>query len=182
MRRGQIIGQVFVFIIAAVIFILILTYGYKAFNTLRTRGDEVAFVDFVSKLKNEVKSISLSYGSTKKLELSGLPAKYKTICFVTENDIKENLLGTKASTDPRNLNAKYPMIYSLYEPNGEANVFFMPGSPTPVKVDNIQACDDPNGQACNAQWFCSSLDRGSVTLRLEGLGNGVRVSEWPTTP
>lgn len=175
MRKAQIIGQVFVLIIAAILFILILTYGYTAIRGISQRSAEVAFVDFVTTLKSEVKAISLSYGSVKKLGLSGLPAKYKTICFVTGKD-KGLPAGQPGDLD--GLSKKYPLVYELYEPGGDANVFFIPSAPSPTLLPNIDASDVP-GEVGTVKWFCTSIEGGSVVLRLEGLGNGVRISEWP---
>jgi hypothetical protein len=177
MRKGQIIGQVFVLILAAIVFILILAYGYKAIAGIIQRGDDAAFIDFTTNLKTEVSSIILSYGSVKKLELHGLPGRYKEICFIT-SDAQKAMTGQQ-ETDLDGLALHSSLIYELYEPNGAANVFFIPSAPTNIKLEHIQAADD---QAPTHKWFCEKVDQGSVTLRLEGLGNSVRISEWPELP
>ncbi|MEK6823224.1 MAG: hypothetical protein AABY13_05320, partial [Nanoarchaeota archaeon] len=82
-RNAQIIGQVFVLILAAIIFILILTFGYRAIRNILADKEKVELVDVTQKLRSAVDEIRLSYGSIKKLSLSGLPGKYKEICFVT---------------------------------------------------------------------------------------------------
>jgi hypothetical protein len=179
MRKAQIIGQVFVLILAGIIFVLILAYGYNAIQGIRQRGDEVAFIDFTTTLKSEVKSISLSYGSVKKVDLSGLPTKYKKICVVTgEKNPQTDPVGPQHSQTSQldGLPEESPLIYSVYETGGD-NVFFEPSAPNNIMLPDIQASNDSESQS-SQRWFCVPVDQGTVTLRLEGLGNSVRVSPW----
>jgi hypothetical protein len=180
MRKAQIIGQVFVLILAGIIFVLILGYGYKAIQGISQRGNEVAFIDFTSTLKSEVKSISLSYGSVKKVELAGLPMRYKKICIVTGNkDPQVDVKGKPQFNEMSEL-AGLPenasLIYEVYETGGD-NVFFEPSAPKNILLPDIQASSDPEKQS-DQRWFCEPVDQGTVVLRLEGLGNAVRVSPW----
>lgn len=174
-KKAQIISQVFVLILAAIVFILILSYGYSALNNIWQRSEQVAFIDFSTTLQSEVKAISLSYGSVKKLDLSGLPTKYKTICVVT-GEKKDRTADSRSGAQLEGLPLAYPLIYELYEPGG-ANVFFVPSAPQNIKLPNIEASPNPDGSGTK-KWFCIPVDRGDVTLRLEGLGNSVRVSPW----
>jgi hypothetical protein len=106
------------------------------------------------------------------LALHGMPGKYKEICFIT-NDAQKSAPGELVTGDLEGLDKHSSLIYDLYETNGAANVFFIPGAPTNIKLEHIQAADD---QAPTHKWFCEKVDQGTVTLRLEGLGNSVRIS------
>ena len=57
-KNAQIMGQVFIFILAGALFILILTYGYKAIAGFSERSEQVALVEFQTNLESSVKSIS----------------------------------------------------------------------------------------------------------------------------
>jgi len=168
-RNAQIQSQVFVLILAAVVFIMVLAFGYRALRDLNEQRKLVALVDVVEQLKQEVRSISLSFGSTKKLELTGFPSNYKKLCIVTGRTEQE-LAG---------LEKESPLIRELYQPDGAENVFLLPErSSIPVKLEAIEASSAPKSRGPK-KWFCTIIDSGVAVLYLEGIGNGVLITEWP---
>ncbi len=176
-RNAQIIGQVFVLILAAIIFILILTFGYRAIRNILADKEKVELVDVTQKLRSAVDEIRLSYGSIKKLSLSGLPGKYKEICFVTGQRMPVTQL--------EDLEDKSPIINNLYQPDGTQNVFLIPSAPQAIFLDKIEAHDvttsgtPPSTLYPDRRWFCTQMDQGEATLCLKGIGDKVWVSEWP---
>ena len=59
-KKGLGVGQVFIFIVAALTFALILMFGYRAIAGFLKSGEDVAFVQFKTGLESSVKKI---YGS-----------------------------------------------------------------------------------------------------------------------
>ena len=65
MRRGQIIGEVFVFILALVIFSGVLLYGYRAIFSVQEGIEDAAFVSFYEGLKNKIEQVGIDFLSVK---------------------------------------------------------------------------------------------------------------------
>ena len=156
-KKAQIMGQVFVFILAAALFILILTYGYKAIAGFGKRSEQVALIEFQTQLESSVKSISLDYGSIKKIELT-LPTKYTEICFVD--------LELPPSEDFEQI---HPRMYEAWETQTQ-NVFLTPMEEAPINAGKIFL--GPSG------FLCLPITSGKLNLRFEGLGDKASIAEW----
>jgi len=155
-KRAQMIGQIFVFVVAALIFILILTYGYRAISNFLARSEQVALIDFKADLESSVEVIKRDYGSVRKVELR-LPKRYTELCIVDVNKCEA-------------LAKSRPLMYSLCLAGSE-NVFLVPKQETPIFLPDISV-PEPG-------YVCVPVASGNVVLRLEGLGKSTLVSEWP---
>jgi len=153
-KKGMTIGMVFVFIVAAITFALIMIFGYKTIADFMGKGEEVEFYRFKTDLETSIKQIYSDYGSVR-IEEFNLPMKYKHICFV-------------------NLDAPYPEdcdfdAYACdvwkdagsYE-KGEENVFLEPIAPVGIKVYKI---------SMEGNYLCLNISKGTFKLRLEGKGD-----------
>ena len=60
MKKAQLIGQIFVFVIGAILFGLILLYGYKAIATFGEQRREVALIEFQDDLKAAISKVSIA--------------------------------------------------------------------------------------------------------------------------
>src|SRR3989344_8658102 len=126
-KKGIGVGQVFIFIIAAITFALILIFGYKAITGFIQSGEEVAFVQFKTGLESSVKKIYTEFGSVRR-ESFTLPSQYKQVCFVDlEKDYDDSLCqyDQVACTAWKN-NTGYQ--------NADENVFLQPSAPVKIKV------------------------------------------------
>ncbi len=157
-KKAQIMGQVFIFILAAALFILILTYGYKAIAGFGKRSEQVALIEFQTSLESAVKSISLDYGSVKRIELI-LPSKYTEICLVD--------LSLPPSSEFEQI---HPRMHEAWLSETQ-NVFLTPMEESPIDVGKISV--GPKG------YLCVPIAGGRVVLRLEGIGDRTGISEWP---
>jgi hypothetical protein len=156
-KKSQIMSQVFIFILAAAIFILILTYGYKAIAGFSKRSEEVALVEFQTQLESAVNGIRQDYGSVKKLELT-LPAKYIEICFVDLDRIPHG-----------DFQQEHPRMYDAWE-SGTQNVFLVPIEESPINVGKIYVGE--------RGYLCFDIVGGRLDLRLEGLGDTTSIIQW----
>jgi hypothetical protein len=156
-KKAQIMGQVFIFILAALLFILILTYGYKAIAGFGERSEQVALIEFQSKLENSVKSMKSDFGSVRKLDLQ-LPAKYSEICIV----------GDMTDGQATNFEMEHPRMYDAWL-GGSQNVFLNPMSETPIDVGDISVSEG---------YLCTGIAGGTVVLKIEGLGRKTGISKW----
>jgi len=160
-NRAQVIGQVFIFILAGLIFVLILGYGYKAIMHLLERGEEVQLLDFRNELESVINTIKRDYGSVQRVDLR-VPAKTETVCMVSSD--QEDITDVQLEQ----LRQDYPLIAGAWM-TGTENVFLIPRQPTPIRVNDLKV---EGGYACLA------AINGRVSLRAEGMGNKAAVSEW----
>lgn len=164
-KRAQTIGQVFIFIIAAVVFILILLYGYKSVMNFVQRGEEVQLIDLKNELESAITVIKQDYGSVQKLVIK-VPTKTEELCFVTSNSVDARAgLGERLRQDQ-------PMFYTAWAAGNE-NIFLVPRQPTKIFIADIIVDPEGNGYAC------IPVTGGRVALRIEGTGNKALISEWP---
>ena len=84
MKKGEIFGQIFVYIIAIIIVAFLLVFGYRAISTFKEKADQVAMVQFKNEMQKAIETISLDYGSVKVKEFM-LPEDVKKVCFVTSH-------------------------------------------------------------------------------------------------
>ena len=80
-RKAAGVGMVFIFIVAAITFAVIMIFGYKSINDFMQKGEKVEFYQFKADLEKSVKQIYTEYGSVRVSTFS-LPTKYSRICFV----------------------------------------------------------------------------------------------------
>jgi hypothetical protein len=159
-KKSQITGEVFVYLMAAIIFTLVVIYGYRAINDFLARSEQVSLIEFSQDIKSTVKRISSGSDVEKKTFL--LPKKYTEICFI---DIRQ-----PASTCPT-FATSYPIIYNSWEDGVEQNVFLVPHSDLKMYVGDIKV---------NGNCECITINNHKVDLRLEGRGDSTLISEWPS--
>ena len=161
MKKAQIHGQVFVYILTLIITAAILLYGYKAIIDINKRAEQVQLVDFKTKLRSDIETISTDYGSFK-TKTYNVPSKVKEVCFY-QKDVLE--VG-----DPDDyINIDNPLIRDSIS-DTDNNVFLVIGNTIdPMELTRIEVDD--------GQILCIPIISNSLKLRLEGLGDGVLVKE-----
>ena len=165
--KAQIIGQVFVFILAGLVFVLIITYGYKAIQYFMEQQEQVVLLDFRTDLERTVEGVKRDYGTVRKIELT-LPNKYQGVCFFDLDssvcDPNESTVEPKLKLPDQNIGVKWAEDACKLK---GANVFTVPreeGIELPdIKIEN--------------GWLCvPNLD--GITLRMEGTGRKAKISKW----
>lgn len=165
-RRGQAVNQVFIFLLSALIFTMVVIYGYRAITSIGDTQEQAVLTQFKDVLESRTEAIALDYGSVKRVPLS-IPPKYGTVCFVDT----ESIITMQDNTGRRkDLADEYPIIYDSVISGVKQNVFLMPLSDIPITLENIEI---PNS------YFCLTNKGGAIVLRLEGLGNRVKLEPWP---
>lgn len=159
MRKGSIVGQVFIFILAGLVFVLILTYGYKAIQGLISRSEEVAVVDFKSDFQSAVENIKRNYRSRREFDLR-LPSQVEGVCVVDVNNCPDTVMLELPSGD-----RQIDWVVDACKTKS-ANVFLIPRS-----VDFFV----PDITIENPYYVCIHRDS---SLGLEGLGRSAKVFAW----
>jgi len=160
-RRAQTIGQVFVFILAGLVFVLVITYGYKAIKNFMARSEEVALVDFQHDFESAVETIKYDYGSVRKIELR-LPSKFLGVCVLDVNNCPSSLPELVLSN--KRMSFEWMLVACK---TGSSNAFTIPRS-----VDLFLPDVVVDG------FVCVPVINGKVILRFEGLGKKAKVSAW----
>ena len=164
-KKGMGIGQVFVFIVAAITFSLIMIFGYKAVSGFIQSGEEVAFVQFKNSLEKDIRKLYTEFGALR-IEEYMLPGGYEQICFVDVN----------ADYDPE-LCTKDNLACDVWETASEEggyeataeNVFLKPAAPVKLKVRDIKIGGDKD-------FLCVPILKGRFSLMLEGGGDHTKLS------
>jgi hypothetical protein len=161
MKKAQTIGQVFMFILAGLIFVLILVYGYKAITSLLERGEEVQMIDFRNALESTIKTIRRDYGSVQKVTLR-VPPQTKEVCMASSSpeDMPEG--------KEQQFEQEMPLLYNAWA-TGSENIFLMPRQPTPLFLEGI---------IVDSGYECTPAADGRVVLRVEGTGSKAKISKW----
>ena len=166
--RAQIAGQVFLYIITLVVVAVILVFGYRSIRDFRDRTVEVGALQFRQQLESSIKTVSGQYGTLKVKEFS-LTSEYQELCFV-------NNYAFDTTADLNAQFAGYPLILdslSNYQPTSNTFLILKDGS-----VAESYTLGSVSLAAGNFQ--CFPFVRGTVTLRLEGKGDHVVISESET--
>ena len=162
-RKGVGVAQVFMFIIAAISFALIMIFGYKAINGFLQGGQQVEFIQFKTDLETSIQRIYTEFGAVR-IEQFHAPLQFTQICFID--------LDAPAGPDLQQLD---PLAFSVWESAAgyaslDENVFLTPSASVKIKVHMIKL-DDPNDNVDDEDYLCLPINNGVFSLRLEGRGS-----------
>lgn len=172
-KKAMGIGQVFTFIIAALVFAMIMLFGYKAITEFVGRGEDIQLVQFKNDIESSVRSIYSQYGAEKVQDFY-LPSKYSQICFINLEAGAEVIHAQKDELCKSDTNACILWEEAAAAGDGafesiDENVFLTPSS-LKIKVYRLEI--DNNEQ----QFLCLPITQGHFTLHLEGRGDRTAVS------
>jgi len=155
--KSQLYSQIFIYILTIILVSFILVYGYNAIYNFKKRAEQVSCLKFKNDLSNAVESVSSDFGSVKRKDLQ-LCAGYTQACFVETFE---------SPNPPLNVN---PFIKGELLSNTGNNVFLIDGgAPESFHVGKISVEPDV---------FCIKAAGNKISLRLEGKGNHVLLSQW----
>jgi hypothetical protein len=159
-KKSQIQSQIFVYILSMVVIALVLLYGYNAIKGFKERQEQITLVELENQLKSLINSASPKYGSIEKGDIA-LPSEYNTICFVDNGEL--------GSSDDCGLPEPDAAIVRDAIQSSTANIFLIPGGSKNFRIGNIKV---------EGGCVCIPKTGSNAVFRVEGLGNGVRISNW----
>ncbi|MEW5896524.1 MAG: hypothetical protein AB1668_02425 [Nanoarchaeota archaeon] len=190
-KKGIAIGQVFVYITAAITFALIMIFGYRAVQDFLQSGEKVAFVQFKTGLESSIKKIYTEYGSVR-VERFTLPAEFSQICFVDMDAEYDEAL------------CRYDQVACTVwkdagSPNEEGeiggynsvdeNIFLKPAAPVKIKSYRVSIGTPPStllpGTSPNSKkgeegwgagFLCLPIKKGVFSVVMEGKGDRTELS------
>ena len=157
MKRAQLYGQIFIYVLTIMIVSFILVYGYNAIRNFKDRADQVVLLKFNNDLKNSIESVTSDFGSVIKKDIQ-VGDKVTKVCFV------ENF---QNPSFPANVD---PIIKDSILSNTGRNIFL---------VEDIPKRSFSIGKiSVNPDVLCISPVANRISLKLEGMGDHVVISKW----
>lgn len=156
-KNSQLYSQIFIYILTIVLVAFILIYGYNSIQNFRKRADQVACLKLRNDLTSSISIISSEFGSVKKKDLE-MCGNYGKICFVES---------VSSPSIPNNID---PIIKDSILSGTNKNVFL---------VEDIAKESFYIGKiSVNPDVLCIQATNNKISVRLEGKGNSVLLSEW----
>ena len=156
-KRAQIVGQIFIYVLAIVVMGVILIYGYSAISDFRSKSSQVSTIRLQSDLSSSIDALSADYGSVKKKELH--LDEYSRICLV-ESYEQPSLDGLTVD----------PLIRDSIRSATGKNAFLL--------KETVEASFTVDAISVDPDVLCLPARVNRVELRLEGKGDHVDVSSW----
>ncbi|MEK6984484.1 MAG: hypothetical protein AABX33_07965 [Nanoarchaeota archaeon] len=162
LKKSQLYSQIFIYILALVLISGILIFGYSTIQIFTTRGEQVACLKFKNDLSNSIESITSDFGSVKRKDLQ-LCSGHNKVCFVESFEQIINKDNPQGTNDP--------IIKDSIKSEAEKNVFLVGGDSYSIGKISVEG-----------DVLCINAKNNQISLRLEGMGNHVLISEWGNEP
>jgi len=169
--KAQIIGQVFIYTLSAIVFGVILLFGYKAITNFIQKSDDIALID----LKNELQSAVNSIGSSPDVQKRAvyLPTKYKQVCLLGNVSDAQKSATCLCTGVPGCIGASEsdlnPMLCDIWRSGTRQNVFLVPMADIEIVVSKIEL---------DNYYLCAHSVKGKIEFRLQGTGDATLIREW----
>lgn len=166
-RKAQVIGEVFIYILAVVLFSLIMIYGYNSIRSLGDKADRVVILQIEKDLRSAVKKVAADYGTVLKKEVA-VPNQYDKVCFIdlSYTGQSSTALCTQGNDD---YNA---IICNSWKDRIQKNMFLLSRNQEALSIDIGAA------RISQAHFFCQNVAFSKITLKLEGRGSYTELSPW----
>jgi tRNA G18 (ribose-2'-O)-methylase SpoU len=159
MKKAQIQGQVFVYILTLVITGAILIFGYNAVKDIIERSEQVEMANFKTNIKSDFDTMASDYGSVK-TKTYNVPSKINEVCFYQHG---EGSLYESITSDN-------PLIAdSIKDTDNNFFLVFRDGSIDPINLGKIKVNEE------NKNFICIKPSGNRLRITLGGLGDGVSV-------
>ena len=175
-KKAQVITQVFVFILAAVIFGMIMIFGYKAINDFIQRSNEVAMLELRTEMVASINKMTT--GSDVRKVTFKIPSQVQYVCFLDFDRPLSNLRGDKALCDSSNQDYYFPIICDSWVDNVQQNVFFYPMTDVEISAQSLEVVQPGFVNGEGKGFLCIKTKKERITLRLEGKGDRTLLEEW----
>lgn len=163
MKKAEVAGQILIYVLAIIVFSLTLLYGYKAVKYFTERGTEISYLQLESDIKSEIEKVKGDTFGTVKKKVLTIQGDYKDICFVKSFPSFPDSIST----------ITYALIRDhISSKANDKNMFLAPPGDKSFNVGDITVTDTAKG------FDCINIRSNKATLRLESMGNHVKVSEW----
>ena len=159
-KKAQMAGQILIYVLAIIVFSLTLMYGYKAIKHFTDTGEEISYLQLENDIQSEVEKVQGDTMGTVKKKVLQIPGRYREVCFVESYD-------PSGSTE---VDTGYAIIDDQFAAEiHDKNMFLVPPGNMGFDIGVITVDDFSQ---------CVSIIGGKVTLRVESMGDHVKISGW----
>lgn len=158
-KRSQIATQVFIYLIAIILFSFVLLYGYNAIKGFKEKSERIAYIKFKTDLISTVKRISTDYGTLKR-ETFFVGGEYSKVCFVQSYNPPNNI--GDSVTDR--------VVKNSIEDGVNKNTFLF--------TTTLQESFDVGKINLSDGYLCINMTNGKAKIQFEGKGDHVFISSW----
>jgi len=162
MSKSQIQTQVFVYIIAIILFSFVLVYGYNAIRGFKERSEQVAYIKFKTDLTSAIKRISPDFGTLKREEFF-IGGEYTKVCFVQNYDPRSDLANYIDGEGQS-------IIADSVRGGVSKNVFLF--------TNSLQESLDIGKITVEGDYGCFNVLNGKLKVQFEGMGDHAHISGW----
>ena len=159
-KNGQMAGQILIYVLAIIVFSLTLVYGYRAIKHFTDTGEEISYLQLENDIKSEVEKVQGDTMGTVKKKVLQIPGRYKHVCFF-------NSLG-RGSRSVDLSDYYYDLIKNSLD-GTDNNMFLAPPGDVNFNIGDIEI---------ENIYDCVNITGGKVTLRIESMGDHVKISGW----
>ncbi len=161
-KQSQITVQVFVYIVAIILFSFILIYGYNSIRGFKERSEQISYIKFKTDLISAVDRISPDYGTLKREEFY-IGGEYNKICFVQSYKKAVNFV------DDVDWNGDL-IVKDSVESGVEKNTFLF--------TNTLQESFDIGPINVSDGYNCALVRNGKVKIQFKGEGDHAYISNW----
>jgi len=173
MRKAQIQGQVFIYILILVIAGIIFIFGFNALQAFTKDIETSKLIKFEKDADRIFTKVGTEYGSRETYTFS-LPSDYTEICIV---DFDELDYDPYFGPLPDEFDS-YPIMKSMIENGIRDNIFiYKEIYMKSFNIGKVQTIDCPAQGSEPRNLTCYTLFNGQVNLRIQGIGNVAQVFE-----
>lgn len=172
-KKAEVPAQIMTYVLAAILFGLIMIFGYNVVVSMRLSGESVAMVKFKTQLEGDIKKMAMETGRTTRLYEYPSPGNFGEICFIDsdylaggltpeqENNLKDSNCGEK--------NKK--MLIDSADAGIQSNMFLFPGTRN-FEIGSIEV-----DKGC----VCIPSRAGKFSMRMRGKGDRAQISKDTTS-
>ena len=161
MRKSQLYGQIFIYMLTLVLISVIMVYGYTAIRNFKQKTDDIVAVKFQRDLTSAIESITNDYGSISKKELQ-LSAEITKVCFVESFE----------PFDKNNPLSSQPLDNLVRDSISDTN------KNTFLMEKSIRSSFFAGKISVDKDVLCIKPGNNRIVLRIEGKGDHALLSEW----
>lgn len=175
-KNGQVANQAFIYIMAGIIFAMVLMFGYNAVRDFSAKSDYVGLIDFKTELESTINGIASTQDRVEKEFL--IPGSHKELCMV---DMTQGGYQNCRSSGTNcynycigSLKGELPnVVCNAWKDNVSQSIFLLPYADISFKTVRIQLLDEDTGE--DKGFLCTDVVRGRVKFQFTGKGNRAQI-------
>lgn len=164
-KKAEVPAQIMTYVLAAILFGLIMVFGYNVVVSMRMSSESVAMVKFKTQLEGDIKKMSMETGRTTRLYEYLSPGNFREVCFIDSDYLEGDLTTTQIDNLEAGCEGKKMLIDSA-DAGVQSNMFLFPGTVN-FEIGSIEV---DNGCVCIAS------RAGKFSMRMKGKGDRAEIS------